>query len=246
MAENKIQPHIQLSKVNRICFLCGNPDRVSRIASFLNEKEKIAENRGLIAFNGKTPNKNVPVTVLTTGMGCPSTAIILEEAFRAGGKVFIRIGSCGALKPGIRVGDIVIPHAAIRDERTSLNLAPVEFPATSSPDIYQKLFESAKKLNIEYYSGIVWTTDVYYSSNQDEYKNWARCGANSVEMESALIFIFGSVKGLEIGSILVVDGNLAEGSQKSEETMGERDEIFQKGERNAIKIALKAIEELIV
>ncbi|MFX1284410.1 MAG: nucleoside phosphorylase [Promethearchaeota archaeon] len=244
MKETKIQPHLQLSQVHKFCLLSGNPDRVPKIAESLNFKEQIAEYRGLVAFNGRTPNKNIPVSVLTTGMGCPSAAIILEEAFRAGGRVFIRIGSCGALQNGMMVGGIVIPYASIRDEHTSLNYTPIEFPAAASPEIYQRLCESAEKLNIKYYSGIVWTTDVYYSTNQEEYKKWARCGANSVEMESALIFIFGSVKRVKTGSILVIDGNLAESTQKSDQTLGESDNKFKYGVQNAILCAIDAIESI--
>ena len=242
MKENKKQPHLQLSEVQKFCLLSGNPDRVPTIANSLKSGEKIADYRGLVAFNGRTARYDIPVSVLTTGMGCPSTAIILEEAFRAGGRVFIRIGSCGALENGMKIGGVVIPHAAIRDERTSLNFAPMEFPASASPDIYHRLCVSADKLKIDYYSGIVWTTDIYYSSNQEEYKKWAKCGANSVEMESALIFTFGSVKKVKTGSILVIDGNLAEGTQKSDQSLGESKSHFKIGIQEAILCAIEAIE----
>ena len=89
-----LQPHIKLEKVDKVCLISGNPDRVSIIASYLKNSQEVAKYRGLVAFKGATPSKNVPVTVLTTGMGCPSTAIVLEEAYRAGGRIFIRIGSC--------------------------------------------------------------------------------------------------------------------------------------------------------
>ncbi|MFX0015181.1 MAG: nucleoside phosphorylase [Promethearchaeota archaeon] len=244
MTESRVQPHLHLSKVNKYCLLSGNPDRITNIANYLNGAKKVAENRGLVAFEGRTPRKGIPISALTTGMGCPSSAIVLEEAFRAGGEVFIRIGSCGALQPGMRIGEVVIPFAAIRDERTSLNYASIEFPAVSSPEIFQNLCESAKKLNFNYHAGIVWTTDVYYSSNQDSYKIWAKCGANSVEMESALLFVYGSVNKMRTGSILVIDGNLAEGTQKDEGILGDYNEIFQSGERNAILTAINTIEEI--
>ena len=242
MTENKIQPHLKLAKVNKFCLVCGNPDRIPKIALELEEPRKVSVNRGLVTYNGRTSNKKIPISVLTTGMGSPSTAIILEEAYRAGGRVFIRVGSCGALKPGMKVGDIVIPYAAIRDERTSLNFAPLAFPAAASPEIYEKLCESARKVNSFYHSGVVWTTDIYYSTDKDQYKKWAKRGANSVEMESAVIFIFGTVKALKTGSILVVDGNLAEGTQKDDGINGENNTKFQQGVRIAIKCAIGAVE----
>lgn len=242
MTKNKIQPHLKLAKVNKFCLVSGNPDRVPKIALELEEPHKVAVNRGLVTYNGRTSIKKIPISVLTTGMGSPSTAIILEEAYRAGGRVFIRVGSCGALKSGMKVGDIVIPYAAIRDERTSLNFAPLAFPAVASPEIYETLCESVRKINSFYHSGIVWTTDVYYSTDKDQYKTWVKCGANSVEMESALIFIFGTVKAIKTGSILVVDGNLAEGTQKDEGANSENDTVFQQGVQKAIKCAIGAVE----
>ncbi|MFX0088138.1 MAG: nucleoside phosphorylase [Candidatus Hodarchaeota archaeon] len=244
MTENSMQPHLHLSKVHRFCILCGNPDRVSKISKFLVDSVNVAKNRGLIAYEGKTPDGKIPISVLTTGMGCPSTAIIVEEAFRAGGEFFIRIGSCGALKPSLKIGDIIIPYAAVRDEYTSLNLAPKEFPAVASPEMFQQLCHSAEKLGFNYHPGIVWTTDIYYSSVQDLFQKWANCGANSVEMESGFLFIFGSVKKVKTGTILVVDGNLATGTQKSEGSLGDVDSIFQQGEEAVIKITLQAIDEL--
>ncbi len=244
MTEKEKQPHLHLSKVEKFCILCGNPDRVTKISSFLENPINVSTNRGLIAYEGETPEGKVPISILTTGMGCPSTAIVTEEAFRAGSEVFIRIGSCGALQSSLKIGDVVIPYAAIRDEFTSRNLAPIEFPAVASPELFQQLCNSAKKLAINYHPGVVWTTDVYYSKEKNGYKKWADCGANSVEMESGFLFIFGLANNVKTGTILVVDGNLAEGTQKSEGALGDVDNIFQKGEKKAITTALKAIDEL--
>ncbi|MHA2291382.1 MAG: nucleoside phosphorylase [Candidatus Hodarchaeales archaeon] len=242
MTNKNIQPHLQLSEVHKFCFLSGNPDRVPIIANSLKGAKKVAEKRGLITFEGNTPDLGIPISVLTTGMGCPSTAIVLEEAYRAGARIFIRIGSCGALKVGMNIGDIVLPYAAIRDERTSLNYAPMEFPSAPSPGMYQKLVVSAEKLDLNFHVGIVWTTDIYYSKIHDLFKTWANCGANSVEMESALLFVFGSVKKIKTGSILVVDGNLAEGTQKDEGALGDTEERFDQGIQKAITCAIKAVE----
>ncbi len=85
---------------------------------------------------------------------------------------------------------------------------------------------------------------MYYSKEKNGYKKWADCGANSVEMESGFLFIFGSVNNVKTGTIVVVDGNLAEGPQKSEGALGDVDNIFQKGEKKVITTALKAIDEL--
>ncbi|MFX0117359.1 MAG: nucleoside phosphorylase [Candidatus Hodarchaeota archaeon] len=240
----KDQPHLHLSEVHKACLLCGNPDRVEKIAATLLEAELISKNRGLISFNGKTPKNKIPITVLTTGMGCPSTAIVLEEAYRAGARCLIRVGSTGAIQPGIRVGDILIPYAAIRDERTSLNLAPAEFPAIASPDVFRALEVAADDMKISTRTGIVWTTDIFYASNPTEYKRWSRCGAICVEMELSTIFVFGSVRGIQTGGIVVVDGNLAEGTMKDSGSLGDTSGFFAEGEERAIAVAIVAVERL--
>jgi uridine phosphorylase len=245
MTENRIQPHLKLSKVNKCCFLSGNPDRVPVIASFLKESQKVSEHRGLVAYEGFSPQKNVPVTVLTTGMGCPSTAIVLEEAYRAGGRIFIRIGSCGSLQPGqeMDIGSIYIPHAAIRNEGTSHQLAPIEFPAAASPTVHQTLCNAAKVHEIQYVVGVVWSTDIYYSANPNQFKEWAKYGAVCVEMESATLFIFGSIKGDVLsGTILTSDGNLAEQTDIYSGNVEKKYNQFQEGVKKSIICAVEAID----
>lgn len=239
-----IQPHLHLSEVHEVCILCGNPDRVEKFSMHLREAEQVAKNRGLVAINGITPDNGIPVSVLTTGMGCPSAAIVLEEAYRAGAQYFIRVGSTGALQPGINVGDVLIPYAAIRDERTSLNFAPIAFPAVSSSIVFYALETAAVDLNVPVRTGIVWTTDVFYATDPEEYRRWAHYGAICVEMELSTVFVFGSVRGVQTGGIVVVDGNLAEGTMKDAGELGDIGEAFSEGEKLAIRVAIKAIDKL--
>ncbi|MHA2362412.1 MAG: nucleoside phosphorylase [Candidatus Hodarchaeales archaeon] len=242
------QPHIRLTEVDKICLISGNPDRVPIIASFLIDATKIADHRGLVAYRGKTPKNEIPVTVLTTGMGCPSQAIVLEEAYRVGGRIFIRIGSTGSLQPGedMGIGTIFIPHGAIRDEGTSPKFAPLEYPAVASPKIHYKLCQSAEKLGIPYKTGIVWSSDIYYAPNTDLYKKWAKLRAVCIEMESSTLFIFGSSKDDKImtGTILTSDGNLEEGTNIYSGNVEENKKIFQEGVKKTIECVIEAIETI--
>ena len=246
MSQTKPQPHIKLKSVDEFCIICGNPDRVSVIAGFLEESQKVAEHRGLVSYKGFTPKHHIPVTVLTTGMGCPSTAIVLEEAYRAGGRIFIRIGSCGSLQAGkeMGIGAIFIPQAAVRNEGTSPELAPIEFPAAASPRIHRALCDSAKKMNIPFNLGVVWSTDIYYSPDPNTYQKWAQCGAVCVEMESSTLFIFGSIKKVLTGTILTSDGNLEEKTNIYSGNVKENNSQFQTGVKKSIECAIEAIESL--
>ncbi|UCG02345.1 MAG: nucleoside phosphorylase [Candidatus Heimdallarchaeota archaeon] len=240
------QPHIKLKKVDKFCLISGNPDRVPIIASYLQESHLSADHRGLVAYKGKTPKKYIPVTVLTTGMGCPSTAIVLEEAFRAGGRFFIRVGSTAALIGGndMGIGSLFIPHSAIRDEGTSSQLAPLEVPAVATPRIYQALCTAASNLGVSYNTGIVWSTDIYYSDETNHYTKYTPNGAVCVEMESSTLFIFGSNKKIETGVILTSDGNLEDRVNIYTGDVEKNKKIFELGVQKSIECTIAAIEAL--
>ncbi len=248
MSEKPLQPHIKVQEVDQVCFIAGNPDRVPTIASHLKNEKKVAEHRGLIAYKGVTPSKNIPVTVLTTGMGCPSTAIVLEEAYRAGGRIFIRIGSTGSLLPGDEygIGSIYIPYGAIRDDGTSPKFASLKVPAVASPPVFQALCQAATNLHINYHTGLVWTSDVYYSEDQNQFKKWNTVGGTCVEMESALLYIFGLTKNVHTGTILTSDGNLNDPDSIYTGSVEENLKKFEQGVLNTIKCAISAVEFLDV
>ncbi len=246
MSNKPLQPHIKVREVDKICFIAGNPDRISVIASHLENAEKLAEHRGLVAYKGVTPSKNIPVTILTTGMGCPSTAIVLEEAYRAGGRIFIRIGSTGSLLPGEKhgIGSIYIPYGAIRDDGTSPKLASMKVPAIASPSIFQALCQAAENLNISFNTGLVWTSDVYYFEDPNRFKEWSKVGGTCVEMESALLYIFGLLKKVQTGTILTSDGNLNDPDSIYVGSVEENLKKFEAGVVNSIKCAIEAVELL--
>lgn len=90
----------------------------------------------------------VDVGVVSTGMGCPTVDIILTELIRLGAKRLIRIGSAGSLQPhrGVGVGTLVVATGGVRDEGTSRNYAPMEFPSVASPLIVEALQSAAVEL----------------------------------------------------------------------------------------------------
>lgn len=234
--------------VEPICFLSGDPDRVPQIASYLNDAEEITRHRGLVSFKGYTMS-DVCVTVTTTGMGPPSTAIVLEELKRLGGKVFIRIGSCGGLPLEVKTGDLVIPFAAVRDEATSLTYASPIYPAVASPEVYLALTKACRQREIRFHTGLIWTSAVYYQfSDPDVFKYWLSRQVLAVEMESSLLFTFAQVYGLIAGSILACDGNLQvdpKGELETDEIeAGELHPDLKKAIDQEIKIAIDAVDWL--
>lgn len=231
-------------------FIAGNPDRIPKIAAKMKDAEEIGNYRGLVSYRAFTP-KGVEVTVATSGMGTPSTHIVTEELAKLGAKTFIRIGSCGGVNPEVKTGDVVVATGAVRDELTSTNYAPIEYPAVATPEIYSALLTGiwgllpAKRIH----AGIVWSTDIYYNHREtDILGRWTRAQVQCVEMESSLLFVFAQSRGLQAGSILACDGNLhrdQKGEQADEtEASGEQDPLLVEAISKEIEAAIKAVDEL--
>lgn len=215
----------------------------------MKDPEELSSYRGLLSYRGYTPG-GVPVTVATSGMGTPSTHIVVEELAKLGAEVFIRIGSCGGVDPDMKTGDVVVATGAVRDERTSLNYAPIEYPAVASPEIYSALLTAIWDLlpPERIHTGLLWSSDIYYDNRVGVLDCWTQARVKAVEMESSLLFVFAQTHDLQAGSICACDGNLhhaQKGEQKDEtEKTGEQDPLLIEAVEKEIEAAIRAIDEL--
>ena len=243
--KKRIQPHIMcgIGDVAKYVMLPGDPKRVEKIASFFDEARKVADYRGYVTYTGKVDG--VEISACSTGIGCPSAAIVVEELARIGAQTFIRVGTTGALQPEIEVGDTIIATAAVRADGTSGIYMPVEYPAVADFKVVSALVGVAKKLGVKVHIGKVVSTDAFYAGSYDI---WGKARALSVEMECSAIFTIAGLKGLKAGAILAVDGNLATGIKKGEFEPGEKsselDERVQNAIEREIKIAIEAVKIL--
>ncbi len=250
--KKRIQPHIRLGEgdVGKIVFIAGNPDRIPKIANKMRDPKQIGNYRGLVSYQAFTP-RGVEVTVTTSGMGTPSTHIVIEELANLGAEVFIRIGTCGGVNPDVKTGDVVIATGAVRDELTSTNYAPIAYPAVATPEIYSALVSGISDLlpPKRIHAGIIWSTDIYYDHREgDILGQWTRNRVQCVEMESSLLFVFAQTRGLQAGSILACDGNLhsdqkGEQAEEGEET-GEQNPLLIEAVSKEIEAAIKAVDQL--
>lgn len=147
--------HLQTSPgdIAARCLLVGDPERAEMIArDFFKDAKKVGDHRGLKSFTGTY--EGIPMSVVTTGMGGGSTAIVLPEAVRSGAKAFVRVGSCGTIQPGIELGDAIICTGAVRYDGASENWAPIEFPALANYRLVGLLAEAAKETGVHAHVGI--------------------------------------------------------------------------------------------
>ncbi len=216
MAEEK-EYHIGIApgEIPELVLLPGDPDRAKAIASgFFDEPEEIAKKREYWSFKGKW--KGVPVAVCSTGIGCPSAAIAIEELIRVGCTTFIRVGTSGAISRELNSGDIVIFTGAVRDDGTSRQYVPLSFPAVADPTIVVALKKAAHAKGVIYHVGIGHSKDAFYSEHPDlvadpegTRRKWEMMRTSRVlatEMEAAALFVIGHLRGVRVGTACVVIG----------------------------------------
>ncbi|MHA2298286.1 MAG: nucleoside phosphorylase [Candidatus Hodarchaeales archaeon] len=208
--------HVKCSKgdVAGYMLVVGDPGRAELIGEQL-KLQLVAKNREYTTYTGVLEN-NIPISVASLGIGCPSTAIGLEEFARCGVSTFIRVGTSGSLQENVKVGSLVNGTAAIRDEGTSRQYIPLAYPAAAHVDVVLALRKAAIKMSVEeYHEGIIHSKDAFYIEEpsmipdvtvQDKWKIWQRGRCLATEMESSLIYTLGSIRGWRTGTILAVIG----------------------------------------
>ena len=205
--------HLEPGDVGRYVLMPGDPGRVEVIARHLDDAKHIATNREYVTYAGFLDG--VKVSVTSTGIGCPSAAIALEELVRVGADTFIRVGTSGAIQPGTKSDELAIITGAIRDEGTSLHYMPAEFPAVANLEIVQALRRAAQTSKTPFRLGITQSKDSYYGEVEPErsgvpdrllkrWKAWEIGGAICSEMESSTLFVVASILGVRAGGIMAM------------------------------------------
>ncbi|HEY8805487.1 MAG TPA: nucleoside phosphorylase [Clostridium sp.] len=239
-----VQPHIRCSNKDAAAYaiMPGDPERVDRVKSFLENSVDIAFNREFKSCTGFY--KGVKVMVISTGIGGASTGIAVEELKNIGVHTLIRIGSCGALQPSIKLGDLIIANGAVRDEGTSKAYVAESYPAVPDTGVLISLIESAKELDFNYYCGKIRSHDSFYTDKEqetDEY--WSGKGILGSDMESAALFVIGGLRNLKTASVLnvVVESN---GNLASINSYVDGESLTALGEKKEILTVLEAIVKL--
>ena len=189
--------------LGRYVFLPGDRSRAASIAEAFTDHEVVDNPRGLTAHLGRLSLDGSPVDVLSisSGMGTASTEIVLHELMAAGARRVVRVGSCGALDPNLRPGQVAILSGAVRDELASRHLAPVEFPAVSHPVAVQAMMEGARLagvaqdafLGVGHTKASLYAREFGHGPRGEENRAYghllSRCGAIASDMEAAMLFI---------------------------------------------------------
>ncbi len=248
---NEKQYHIaaEPGQIGGYCILPGDPGRCEKIAAFLDEPYRVGMNREYQIYCGTLEGELV--TVCSTGIGGPSTAIAVEELAACGAHTMIRVGTCGGIALPVKAGDLVVASGAIRQDGTSREYAPPEFPAVPDASVLRALMDGAETLGYSYHTGVVQSKDSFYGQHSParmpiagellaKWEAWKRLGVLGSEMEAATLFTVGASLGLATGAVFLSVWNqerfvagLDPDSAEAHDTEG------------AIRVAVEAVRSLI-
>lgn len=222
-----------------VALVPGDVDRVQKIAASWDTSEPLARRRQFVSYRGRFGG--VELGVVSSGIGGPAMSITVEELAALGVRTLLRIGSCGALQPGIRRGDLMVPRATVRFDGASLAYAPAGYPASADPEAYLALLQAARRAGARAFGGVSASFDTFYvgqgrpgfrgylpPSNPALIEDLRQMGVIGVEMECATLFTLSNLYGLRAGAVCAVY------------SIGDRDRLVPQGEEEAIATANEA------
>ena len=209
------QYHIKCKKgdVGRYVLLPGDPFRTDIIARHLDNPQLVAHNREHKVWTGTLLGEKV--TVASTGMGCPSTAIAVEELIHCGAECIIRVGTCGKVCDASFDESLsgVVITGAVRDEGTTIHYVPIEYPAIANRHVVDALSRAAKARGFNFAEGIAQCKDSFYGQHDpdsmpvsarlhERWEAWRKAGVMASEMETAALFVIASIRGVRAGAVM--------------------------------------------
>ncbi len=238
-------PHINASADDfaKTVLMPGDPKRSKFIAAnFLENARLVNDVRGVQGYTGTY--KGVPVSVMASGMGMPSIGIYSYELFNSFGvENIIRVGSCGAYLPQVKVRDIVIGQAACTDSAfvNQFGLGGT-FAPIADFSLLEKAVSVCREKDYNFYVGNILSTDVFYGDfkNLPDYEKplnkWGKMGVLAVEMEAAALYMNAARSGKKALCICTVSDSLVTGEELSAE---ERQNSFAEMINVALETAIK-------
>ncbi|HET9224551.1 MAG TPA: nucleoside phosphorylase, partial [Roseiflexaceae bacterium] len=189
--------------------------RVPLIAAGLEDAGQVASEREFTTYTGTLLGERVSVT--STGIGCPSTAIAIEELAMIGADTFIRVGTSGIMQPYMRRGDLIVTWGAVRDEYTSQQYIPLAYPAVADLDVTLALRQAARRQGVRHHVGLTHSKDSFYGQHepqrmpvgqqlQERWNAWVQGGVLCSEMEASTLFVVARALGKRAGGVMIAAG----------------------------------------
>ena len=192
--------------------LCpGDPNRATHIAEtfFDSGYRQVNSERGMLGYTGTFEGQ--PISVQTTGMGCPSAGIVFEELAQLGARRFVRVGTCGGLLDGMKMGDTVIAMSATADDTTPLRYSGVSgFSPTATFGLVRSAADLAAAEGSTVHVGPIVTSGLFYDPDPTAFAKWKSTGHVGVEMEAAMMYTVAATHRIEALAMMTVSDVLGD------------------------------------
>ncbi len=203
-----------------LVLLPGDPARATAIAARfdggLPAARQVNANRGLLGYTGSVNGR--PISVQTSGMGAPSIALVTEELLRLGARQLVRVGTTGALRAEIQLGEIVIATASSPTDGTTQTLMRgMPYAPAADFALTHALVHAAERLGVPFRVGPIATIDVFshYHPDSQFVRPWREAGALAVEMEASALFYLAAARGVQAACVgVVVDIDTGDANQE--------------------------------
>jgi purine-nucleoside phosphorylase len=201
-----------------VVLMPGDPQRAEHIASrFLRDARRVTDVRNMYGYTGSYRDRRV--SVMAHGMGIPSCSIYATELFREYGvKTVIRVGSCGALAPEAKLGDVIIALGASTDSKVNrIRFLDHDFAAIADFGLVERAVKVARARHIAVRVGNVFSSDLFYSPQTAMLDILEHMGIVGVEMEAAGLYAVAAEHAARAVALLTVSDHIRRGEHLSPE-----------------------------
>ncbi|MBN1250708.1 MAG: AMP nucleosidase [Bacteroidales bacterium] len=217
------------------------------ITNFQHYLELFSEwyNAPIIGIERPMPNVSANgITLINFGMGSPNAATIMDLLGAIKPKAVLFLGKCGGLKKKNKVGDLVLPIAAIRSEGTSNDYLPIEVPSLPAFNLQRAVSSAIRDYGKDYWSGTVFTTNKRVWEYDERFKKFLqKTRAMAIDMETATVFTVGFVNEIPTGALLLVsDQPMIPDGVKTDES---DKRVTSKFVVEHLKIGIDALKQII-
>jgi uridine phosphorylase len=222
--------------IGKYVIMPGTPDRLTALVKNIKNPLKNFSFMEHTMYTGEY--NGVRVTAMNGGMFSANTAITTEIVCSIQGENLIRLGSCGALRDDIKVGDLILATGSLRGDGVTPYYVDNSFVTEPDPQLTGALEKAAKKLGATMHAGKVWSTDALLRETKELVESKAAAGAIAVDMVSSAFLTIAQINKVKAASILAVSDNVMTGE------MGFTNPAYYISETTMINVALEAIKIL--
>lgn len=222
--------------IGKYVVMPGTPDRLTALVKNIKNPLKNFSFMEHTMYTGEY--NGVRITAMNGGMFSANTAITTEIVCSIQGENLIRLGSCGALRDDIKVGDLILTTGSLRGDGVTPYYVDNSFVTEPDPQLTGALEKAAKRLGATVHTGKVWSTDALLRETKELVESKAAAGAIAVDMVSSAFLTIAQINKVKAASILAVSDNVMTGE------MGFTNPAYYIAETTMIKVALEAIKIL--